>query len=432
MRRQLLVLIAFSVVACGGGSKTPGAVTSSRYVLQAVTGYYTDGSNRDGVAVLATLRDPDGKGPPSPWTLSLTNSQGDTGATGTYDAPNAGSFVLWLFPDVPYSTSASYTLTLSGPEGTAEVALQDQYGHAPGVPTPALSADGSTLSWASDAYATSFRCFVTSQGDLQLQADGNAPTCDVSALGDGSYVAAVESLTADLVALAGDPRQTPPLPAFVDVLEGKLGFVKGGTTAYTLAAAGGPITINNPSFDGLSLWLSLQDSSGAAPTTDWTLSVTGPGISSSNPLQFAYPAGSPQALLWNDDLAVQRGQYSVVATNGSLQLSTSFTVGYYQNITIPWDPAGSGKPGGGATLSWSLLPDAKSYYASIYDHGTGDFFAGHWTTGNSVDFTPQEAPSGHTYDGYVAACDDDMTQLERPLSVRVAENAYWPATIQVP
>jgi hypothetical protein len=429
---RLVFAAGVLLLASCGDSKSGQPVTQGGYSLTATVGEYEDGSGSEGLSILATLRDSSGKGPSTPWTLSLSDSSGDLGVSGQYDASGDGSYALWLFPQVALSTGKHYTLTLVNGSTTLHADLVPSPNAVVGVPLPTLSADGTTLTWASAQGAAAYRCVVSSGGNVQLQSDVAQTQCDVSALpGSMSYSASVLAMDVNLATIAADHAQSPVLPQ-LDVSEGRLAFAKGNGSAPSvlLSAAGGGLSWNTSS-DGLTVWLSIQNSDGTPPLSSWTVSIIGPGIPSSTPLQLTYPASQSQKLFWSYDTNASLGQYSLVATDGTTQLSTTFQVGYQVDLyrPIPSVNVDSSK----ATVSWPQVLEAKSYFVSIYDDQTGAFIAGQWVNGFSADFPAQDfSATAEPCDAYVLALDYDMTQPGQPTAVRASENAQSPVWFTAP
>jgi hypothetical protein len=134
---------------------------------------------------------------------------------------------------------------------------------------------------------------------------------------------------------------------------------------YTLTASGG--TLNDGSTaKGLALLVALRDSSGNGPGLNggWQISLTGPGIS--QPLAVKYDDGAPASYqIWRwQSIAPVSGTYTATATNGTVTISTTFTL--TASSTIP--RAAINRVG--STISWNPVSGAGSYHYKLTD-GTG-------------------------------------------------------------
>lgn len=145
---------------------------------------------------------------------------------------------------------------------------------------------------------------------------------------------------------------------------------------FTLLASGG--TINDGVGDnGLALLATLRDSSGVGPglSGGWQITITGPGMT--QPLTVSYDDGSPSSYqLWRwESLNPATGIYMVTASNGTITLSSSFTI----DSTSSMQRLALTKSG--STLSWSPLSGAGSYYYRVTD-GTGSTVASGYLNGD--------------------------------------------------
>ncbi|HSP80430.1 MAG TPA: hypothetical protein VLQ93_18000, partial [Myxococcaceae bacterium] len=232
------------LAGCGTNpSEDPSPSERDGLVLQLVGGTWSDGSGRLGLALLATFRDEQGRGPVEAWSGSLADSQGSLGRSFRYESSGEpGSHAVWWWSDVGFAAGETYRLTLSRAEGV-EVVASVQASDSQGLPVPEveLSPDGTRLTWGPVPGAASYGCQVYAGGSLQLSTFGSATECDVSALPGGTYAATVLAFSASLESLSADASQRPPLPEAFHVSEGRLAFAKGQDPGATLmaSAAGG-------------------------------------------------------------------------------------------------------------------------------------------------------------------------------------------------
>lgn len=418
-----VVLVAVS--ACGGHSPSSGG----GFVLSARAGTYSDGTGVLGLSIVATLRDAAGNGPDAPWTLALSDASGPLEVQASYGVSGPRSYVVWTFPDVLTGTGHSYDLRLTSPDG-ASVQTTVLVGSGElATPNPALSVDGTLLTWEPPAGATSFDCEVTSGGEVQLSSAESTGSCDVSALPAGAYVATVRAFSADVRSLLSDPSQAPMVPS-LDISEAWLSFTRsdGTTPAISLSAAGGRLD-DGSGQPGLALWMSLLQTDGGVSPSAWDVSVVGPGIPASSPLLLAYPANVAQTALWSYGVALSEGTYSLTASSGGQSLSAEFRVAAQAPLAEPTQVTAGAKANGGATVQWSGVPDAGSYFVGVWTHDTGAFTAGQWVRTPSADFASQTFTSGTAYDVYVTAATADLTAPPQPQTdFQASENTYSPAT----
>lgn len=133
---------------------------------------------------------------------------------------------------------------------------------------------------------------------------------------------------------------------------------------YTLEVSGG--TLNDGSgTKGLVVLATLRDGSGNGPgaSENWTLTVEGPGISSSNPLVLVYDDGSPSSYMawWWNGFDPQGGAYTARATNGTVNLVFAFTINAQQSLVQPNIQVTN------TTVSWQDVSGAASYYYRVAD-----------------------------------------------------------------
>lgn len=421
-----VALIAALLAGCGGSHSPVG---DARFVFRAKAGTYSDGAGSLGLTVVATLRDAAGNGPDVPWTLTASDLAGPVDVQASYAVSGPGSYVVWVFPGVAVSAGHTFSLQLSSPEGFTQGATVTVGSSELAPPAPALSADGSQLTWVVPPDAHRFACEVSASGEVQLSATGTTGACDVSALPPDSYTATIEAFSADPSQLQTDHSQTPELPE-VDVSEGRLSFIRsdGSTPDLSLMLAGGRFDYGAGQ-PGLALWMALQQTDGGVTPVPWSVNVVGPGLPADAPLQLTYPANTPQTELWSYDVALAEGSYSFVASSDAGTLSGTFRVPAQTPLDPPTAAVATAQPNGGATVQWQGVPDAGSYFVGVWDHTTGTFSTGQWVTTTSTSFASQSFDAGTTYDVYVTATDADLTSPPQPRAeTRASENTYSPAS----
>lgn len=314
-RRACLACLAIAplVAACGGGGLPDGgtpANSAEGFTLTARAGLYETGGRR-GLALVATLRDGAGRGPATPWSMTLRPPSGDVIAL-VYDDGSDGSFQAWWWESVEPATGP-FQLTAQGTHSTITLPFEiaDRAGLAP--PRPGLTPDGNAIAWEAPAGAVAYACrFYAGPALAATTSPSPEARCDLGGLGDGSYTASVLAFTVDLAGLAADRGPAPALPAGFHVAQGRFGFVRGtGTVGHQLRTAGGALNFGTTA-GGLALWIALGTPDGKPPAESWTVSVVGPGMSPSAPLTAVYPAGAAQRLLWSYDLLPRVDRKSVV------------------------------------------------------------------------------------------------------------------------
>lgn len=426
MRGTFLLLLA--LVACG---PTTGPARLGEHAVTARLGAYDSGSRR-GLSLLVTARDAQGRGPSTPWTLTLRSPHGDELATGIYDDSSTGSFVAYWWESVP-AEFGTYSLDLTSARG--QMMLPLLFWTAPGLspPSPVFDGPSSTVTWPPVSGAGAYACTI-SRGAAPVTATAPAADthCDVGGLEDGSYLASVRAFAVDLVALAADPRPEPPLPASFDIAESQLGFAKGGS-GVQLRAAGGELRYG-PVTGGLAVWLSLAGLDGLPPASSVPLTIQGPGLPASG-LTASYPAGASQHLVLAYEARPRTGSYVLSATVGPSPLATAFNIGStLKQLTIPQDIMVTALGGGTADVTWSPVTGALSYRISTWVRGASSPTAIQFETGTSTRFPSGTFQAGQQYDVYVTAADVDMTSppLSAPASVAASENSYFPASFTAP
>jgi len=435
MRQPVLLvsslLLALLATACHAPpSSSGGDPQFDGQTLKLSGGVYADGSGRRGLALLATFRDAQGRGPSQPWTATLSDEEGPLGQPFSYDGAAAGSYAAWWWPDLGLATGQPYTLTLARADG-AQLQGRLRASASDGLQPPRvdLSTDGAQLTWEAVPEARSYACRVYSGGQLQLSQSATTPTCDVSGLPPGSYSASVLAFSADLPALSADVTQAPALPAEFHVSEGRIAFARSGgqTGALKASAAGGGISYGRTE-PGLALWLSLTRADGTPLDEPWKVQIVGPGLAAEAPLKLTYPASARRFIIWSYDTPALEGHYTVAATSSAGTLSTAFTVGPGPTLATASDVVAAAQPSGGARISWTAIPGAVTYYVSAWAFD-GSLVSGQWVTGAEATFPPGTFTAGQSYSVYVAATDADLSATVAPPRITLSENTYFPATL---
>ncbi|GAC1340675.1 MAG: hypothetical protein NVSMB23_11270 [Myxococcales bacterium] len=369
-----------------------------------------------------------------PWSASLSDSAGAIPVQASYSESGPASFATWSWPQIA-PRIGGYTLSLG--QGSQSLGIGFNLSAAPplAVPAATLSADGSLLSWPAVANAAGYTCRVYSGNLPQLSTVQSATSCDLTALPPASYTASVLAFSADLKTLGAVNAQEPALPSRFDVSETRLAFVRPapGSAALKAQAAGGAIQYGS-STPGLAIWLALAQADGTPTTSAWSVRVVGPGLPASSPLAYSYPANAVRHLVWSYDVSAAPGLYSLTATSGATGIATSFSVGQPPSLPIPATVSASAQAGGGATVNWSPVAGAKSYFASIWAQATpqnprSTFVAGRWFSGSPATFPSGSLVVGSTYDAYVAATDTEMVaSSSAPSQVAISENTFNPAS----
>lgn len=424
--------IAFGLLGLaglGGCGPHDEGLRVAGYRLELRGGVYGDGSGRRGLALLATFRDAQGRGPAEPWTATLADEQGSLGQPFSYDSSSPGSYGVWWWPDLGLGGGEPYTLTLTRADGVRLTgALRASFSDGLDPPRVELSADGARLLWEAVPGAQSYACRVYSGGQLQLSTHVLEPGCDVSALPPGSYSASVLAFGADLPALALDSAQAPALPAELHVSEGRMAFgVGGGAGVLRGSVAGGGIDYGS-STPGLAVWLSLTGADGTPLAEPWTVEILGPGLSADAPLRLSYPASARQYLAWSYDTPALEGRYTVAATSSAGSLSTTFSVGHAEALPMVTDAVAAAQPSGGARVTWTAITGARTYYVSAWADGAASLASSLWVTTPDAFFPPGTFTPGLRYDVYVAATNVDLASLVAPTRVLASENIYLPAS----
>lgn len=421
----LVVLIALSSILWGCASSTTPPVGLT---VTARLGVYQAGSSRS-LALLVILRDEAGRGPDAPVSLSLRAPNGVNVKSFVYDDATEGSFAAFWWPEVPVE-AGEYRLE-GDPERVGSHALVlapvDLVGLAP--PTAVLSTDGSLLAWE-PSDAGSFRCeFYSTDALVGSTGISTEPGCELTALPAGAFRVNVQSFSVDLAALHEDHTAAPSMPEAFHVSQSTLGIFRpsDATAGLQLRASGGSFHYG-PLSGGLSVWISIAEASGAAPSLPFSLSILGPR----GTISATYPAGVRHVLLTSYSLGPDEGSYSVIAKQGNVSVVGGFTLRGIGTLTIPQGVVATPQGTGGASISWEAVAGARSYRVTLWEPGGGGPVTTVWSDQSPARFPPGTLVGGRRYEAYVAAATVAMAEtslLETPPAVLVSENIYSPAAL---
>jgi hypothetical protein len=423
----LATALPFST-SCGPPERPDEDPAVDGYRLRTSSGTWTDGSGRRGLALLATLRDAQGRGPADAWTASLRDGAGPLAQPIAYDSPGAGSFAAWWWPDLGIAPDEPFTVTLSR-AGGAELSRELRGSTSAGLEPPSveLSADGTQLLWAQVPEARSYQCRILASGQLQHSANTQLNHCDLSALPPGTYLATVLASSVDQVALAQDASARPQLPLEFHLSEARLAFAVGNQGGTLRALAAGGALEYGASSPALALWLSLTRADGTPLAEPWSVEVVGPGLPAERPLRFTYPASARRFVVWSYDTPALQGRYFVNATSPAGKLSTQLTLGPAQALGLPSGVSASAQPSGGARVTWAAVPGARTYYVSAWGRD-GALASGLWVTRTDALFPAGTFTAGRAYDVYVAATNVDLEATTAPAQVSVSESTFSPSS----
>ncbi len=430
------VILLLFLTSCGGGkgSSTPSNVGGG-YTLQVSGGTLNDGTTSKGLVVLATLRNSGGMGPGAAagWTITITGPGIGSPLTVNYDDGSSSSYITWWwerFNPQPgnytaKATNGATTLTYNFSVDTSFISQPD------------LQYVGNTVSWNPVAGAGSYYYQVIDSSGTPVSPyfgylDGGSVSysfsLDSTLLPSGGYQIEVFAHTKSRVDLMNDPAASPYLPSPENVSVSRLDFVAGSSgSGYTLDARGGvlyedeyPVGTHHY---GLVIWTSLltNTTSPTPPAGDWTMTVTGPGIST--PIVFIYPGTYSHYIWWDFGAVPGAGtSYTVTAvSSGGTSISQPFTIpNVTSKLPVATGLTATATNGGGATVIWSAVTGANSYYVNVWTDVGGVYteIAGSWVASISAVIPNGTLTKGVSYDVYVTACQLDMTDMKSvPLPV---------------
>ncbi len=428
--RSCLPALMASLSACGSSSAPPpppGPVVQSGYAITVRPGVSDFGTGRLALAMLATVRNDAGAGPPAAWDARLYDANGTAIAPqGGYHAPGPGSYVTWTWPSVLVDAPQALELWIGPtPMDLAHVPfVASPPVSSLGVPRPRLSLDGKALSWTAVPGAATYRCLIAGQ-TAPLEVFSTTPSCDISTLAPGTYLVQVQALSVDLAALRANASRTPPLPDRFDVSEGRLGILvpDAGGTPLQLLAAGGALRFNG--IDYIAVWASIVSPDGTPTPIPWAMSVSlvGGTVIDTATLD-PYPAGTPRSFETGGySLRARPGDYLVGATSGLTRLMVHVNVGAPAQLAEPIGVTPAGNAAGGASVTWNPVAGAASYRVRAFDLSSNEVASG-WTAASQFTFPDGTFTSGQSYDVSVLATDADMIGGAAPLQVSAVETTY--------
>lgn len=455
MRFVRLVILAVGLVAlssCGGGGSgsSPGgsgkANVGGGYTLEVSGGTYNGGTGTNGLAILATLRDSNGFGPglTGGWQVTITGPGLAQPLTAAYDDGSSSSFKSWWWQGI---TPAGGAYTATATNGTATLTYGFSISSGSTLPQPPLTRSGTTVAWNAVTGAGSYYYEVIDGYGATAQSgylNGGSSTYSfpLASLPDGSYSISVYAQTESRVDLMNDSSPMPLLPAQDNISVSSVDAVvsSGSVGSYSLSAAGGTLNMGQSSgvdMYGLTVWSSILTTGGTPPASDWTVSVTGPGITT--PITFTYPKTDSHYVYWDYGTVPAAGLYTVTAT------SPDATGTLTAQFTIPAPTAqlpvatGIGVTAGanGYTVSWNPVTGAGSYHVNLWADVGGIYteVAGSWVGGStlSAQIPNAELTKGTLYDVYVTSCTLDMTTATSlpppaPSQVDMSDNTFAPVS----
>ena len=445
----LALLICLAVLAaCGGGGGSGnggggGESATGGFTLKVAGGTLNDGSGKNGLAVLATLRDSKGNGPGlnGGWKVTITTPGGTTPLTVLYDDDSPASYQIWRWKGLD-PAAGIYTATASN--GTATLTSSFTINTASTIQRAVLTKSGNTISWPSVVGAGSYYCKVTdgtgstvTSGYLNAEPSSASYSYLLPTLADGSYLVEVSAYIENMPRLMNDLSSSPSLPTQGNISLSSMNLVVAGGTAgsYNLTAKGGTLYMGKDAAGtgryGVVIWSSILTSTATPPAGDWTITVTGPGIST--PLTFTYPGTNSHYVYWDFATLPAAGNYTVTATSPGYTLSAGFSIPnpaaqlpVATNITVT--PTANSY-----AISWNAAPGAASYNVNLWATIGGVYteIEGTWVGGNVFTaLVPKSSlTKGTLYDVYVTASSLDMTTMKSlpppiPLQVDMSDNTF--------
>lgn len=266
---------------------------------------------------------------------------------------------------------------------------------------------------------------------------------------DGSYRLEVMAQSTNRIALQNDTSPAPALALQENLSVANLDFVEGGIgTGYALNTVGGTLYMGSDAhadYSGLVIWISILSATtnSTPPAGNWNITVVMPGLSS--PISFVYPAHYSHYSYWSYDAIPKSGTYTVTASSGAVSLTKNFTMPdisaklpLVENVNV------TPTTEGGATVSWSPITGAKSYYVNLWtcvggvntltgcNGGTYTEIAGYWVNTASASIPDGKLIKDVIYDVYVTASTVDMTTMKTVpppnpgTQVNMSDNSFEP------
>lgn len=440
----ILVIYLGILAACGGGGGGGGAAkpgTAGVFTLKVSGGTLNDGSASNGLVVLATLRDGNGAGPGlnSGWRITITGPGIAQPLTVSYSDGSPSSYQIWRWPGL-LPSAGTYTVTASN--GSATLTSSFPINSSDILQQVPLTRNNNTISWSAVAGAASYYYKVSDgaggtvvSGYLNGAPSLTAYSFQLPTLADGSYRIEVSAHTNSLPQLMADPSPAPSLPPQGNISVSAMDLVvaAGVGGSYNLTAKGGILYMGKDGAGvdryGLAVWSSILTSTATAPAGDWTINVTGPGITA--PLTFIYPRTNSHYLYWDFATPPAAGSYSVTATSPGYALTAGFAIPD-QSARIPVAANITVTPAtGNYSVSWSAVPGALSYYVNLWTTVGGVYteIAGEWVNSPAASILSGSLTKGQQYDVYVTSSTLDMTTSKTlpppsPAQVNMSDNTY--------
>lgn len=456
-----IILLSFPIASCGGNKADIPPNVGGGYTLKVSGGTLNDGSGANGLVILATLRDNQGWGPVSPWTITITGPGISASAPleVEYHEYQHYSYMSWEWAGFK-PLSGTYRATATNLERT--VTLYDDFtinsGSTLSRPAPSATSSGNTvtLSWPQVANAGSYyyeACAPASsgQGCLYGYTTGLSQNVTFGNLVNGDYLIRVRAYTSNRLSLQTVFSQE-------NVSEYALSFPIGGdetSNNYSFNAALGILDYglrgpgSTPIY-GLSLWTSILYGSPnpTAPPGNWNIIISGPNGLSAN---FIYPKNVKHYAYWYYSIEPVPGTYTITATYGSARKDVVLTIqSASARLPLPTNISAE-LAGSDISISWNAVSGAKSYYLNLwaevwnsitkqveYKEVWGGWVkdSGAAATSAVIAKSTSMIPSGLSCDVYVTAHEVDMTSASPPSSVSYAdmsENYYgYPLSFLTP
>lgn len=392
----------------GGASVGTGDGVSAAVLL----GTFERGYGTPGLSMLALLEDEEG----ASWTGEVLDDRDEVVTSFTYGTPDGVHAAGTWWPTVPASYGGRYTvrfLESGGRELKVKATLAATSGLA--VPALELSSDKLRLDWPVVAGAVTYEC-VSSQGSAAERVA--SPGCDLI---QGQTTVTVRALSVDLSV----PIRASELPRSFDVSEASYSYAVGGSGSRVRAALGSiQYTAGATGFAAL---VSVQTSTGTAPSTDFEVEIVGPAFGAGGSLKGTHRAGTDRLILWSYDVEPVDGPYEIRVRSGAESLAFTLRAAPVSSLPEVSGLTVAPRGIGGAAATWQPVAGARGYYVSAWASSTGELIASSWVTDPNYVFPPGTLPSGERCDVYVASSSaDPSTGGLLPSTISLSENTYRP------
>lgn len=430
-----VILLLFLTSCGGGGSSTPSNVGGG-YTLVASGGTLNDESTPNGLIVLATLRDSQGRGPGAAagWTVTITGPGINT-TPESYDDGSTSSYITWLWDgNIIEPKTGSYTARATN--GSITLTYTFTIDASSTISPPALTKTGDTIYWSPVDGAGSYYYRVKDSFGTVADSDylSAAQTSFVlKTLPNGDYLIEVFAHTKDRKALMNDASASPALPSQENISVGTFLLpVSGAGSGYYLDARSGVLYEGQDGEGthhyGLAIWTSILTSTGGNPPAGgWNVVVTGPGLppaNETNALKFTYPANKSNYIYWNFGFVPAAGLYTVTATTTGYTLTDSFTIpNTTAKLPVATGLAVTRAQNGDYNVAWDSIMGASSYYVNVWtcvggintptgcNGGIYSEIASVWVNSTAATILKTSLTNGLVYDVYVTASALDMTTM---------------------